>query len=136
MAIAATASVISWWIIGFAGFHTYPSLLRTLSRVEYDTSYSLSALARSLGVGNSLAYGIAAAVGVSIIAMLTRVSRRDRDSPFVLSLAVAAGLAMTPILWLHYLALLIVPLALARPRLGALWFLPLAFWATRRPNSE
>jgi hypothetical protein len=33
---------------------------------------------------------------------------------------------MTPILWLHYLVLLVVPIALARPRLSALWFVPVA----------
>ena len=128
--IAAGSTIISWWIIGFAGFHAYPSLLHALSQVEYDTSYSVSALAHSLGVGNSAAYAIAAAAGIAIIAMLVRITRRDPESPFALSLAIAAGLALTPILWLHYFALLIVPLALARPRLSALWFLPLAFWTT------
>jgi hypothetical protein len=33
----------------------------------------------------------------------------------------AAALVMTPILWLHYLVLLAVPIALARPRLSPLW---------------
>ena len=47
----------------------------------------------------------------------------DRRS---LTLALAAGFVLTPILWLHYLVLLVVPIALARPRLSALWFAPLA----------
>ena len=33
---------------------------------------------------------------------------------------------MTPIMWLHYLVLLMVPLALTRPRFSALWLVPLA----------
>jgi hypothetical protein len=45
-------------------------------------------------------------------------------SAFVLALA--AGFVFTPILWLHYLVLLIVPIALARPRLSVLWFAPLS----------
>jgi hypothetical protein len=32
--------------------------------------------------------------------------------------------------WLHYFALLLVVVALARPRLGALWFVPLALVIT------
>jgi len=36
-----------------------------------------------------------------------------------------AALVLTPILWLHYLVLLLVPIALARPRLSALWLVPL-----------
>jgi hypothetical protein len=43
-----------------------------------------------------------------------------------LTLTLAAGVVATPILWLHYLVLLVVPIALARPRLSALWFAPLA----------
>jgi hypothetical protein len=41
------------------------------------------------------------------------------------TLTIAAALVLTPILWLHYLVLLLAPIALARPRLSALWFLPL-----------
>jgi hypothetical protein len=29
---------------------------------------------------------------------------------------------------MHYLVLLVVPIALYRPRFGAAWFLPLAYW--------
>jgi hypothetical protein len=32
--------------------------------------------------------------------------------------------------WLHYFALLLVVVALARPRLGAVWFVPLAMVIT------
>ena len=128
--LVGAASLIGWWIIGFAGFGAYPSLLRTLSRVEYATSYSIAALARALGIGNSAAYGIAAAAAIVLVGLLARRARRNTDSPFALTLAIAAGLALSPILWLHYLALLLVPLALSRPRLSGLWFLPLAFWAT------
>jgi hypothetical protein len=38
---------------------------------------------------------------------------------------VIAALLATPMLWPHYLALLFVPIALAAPRLSALWFSPL-----------
>jgi hypothetical protein len=36
----------------------------------------------------------------------------------------AAALALTPILWHHYLVLLVVPIALAHRRLSVLWFVP------------
>jgi hypothetical protein len=42
-----------------------------------------------------------------------------------LTLALAAGFVLTPILWLHCLVLLVVPIALAQPRLSALCFAPL-----------
>jgi hypothetical protein len=38
-------------------------------------------------------------------------------------------LLLSPIVWLHYFVLLLVPLALARPRLTAAWvILPLPLW--------
>ena len=49
-----------------------------------------------------------------------RLSRLDRDVA-ALTLALAAALAASPIVWVHYFLLLLVPLALTRPEtLGAL----------------
>jgi hypothetical protein len=45
-----------------------------------------------------------------------------------LALALAASLLASPIVQLHYFALLIVPLALVRPRLSPVWALPVAMW--------
>jgi hypothetical protein len=50
--------------------------------------------------------------------------------------AVLASLVATPLLWLHYLLLLFVPIALYRPRLSGLWFLPLLLWLTPTSNSH
>ena len=54
--------------------------------------------------------------------------RGDDRSAFIL--AIAASLALTPIVWLHYFALLLVPVAVSRPRLGVVWFVPLAMVVT------
>jgi hypothetical protein len=45
-----------------------------------------------------------------------------------LTFALAAALAASPILWIHYFLLLLVPLALFRPRLSPLWFVPLLYY--------
>jgi hypothetical protein len=47
----------------------------------------------------------------------------------------SAALIATPILWTHYLVLLLAPIALARPRLAPLWLLPILLWATPHPES-
>ena len=54
--------------------------------------------------------------------------RGDERTAFVV--AIAASLALTPIVWLHYFALLLVVVALAQPRLGYVWFVPLAMFIT------
>ena len=53
--------------------------------------------------------------------------RKDGDRRSFL-VALGAGLVASPILWMHYLVLLVVPVALYRPRFGAAWFVPLAYW--------
>jgi len=49
------------------------------------------------------------------------------------TLTIAATLALTPIVWLHYLVLLLVPVAIARPRFSHLWLLPSLLWFSPRP---
>jgi hypothetical protein len=52
------------------------------------------------------------------------------------AVAVLGSLVATPVLWLHYFALLFVPIALYRPRLSGLWFVPLVLWVTPAGHSE
>jgi hypothetical protein len=60
---------------------------------------------------------------------------RVRGERAALIAAAVVALLATPILWLHYLTLLLVPIALVRPRLSPLWFLPLLLWVTPHPDS-
>ena len=48
--------------------------------------------------------------------------------------AVAATLALSPIVWLHYLVVLLVPMAIVRPRFSLLWLLPVLLWVSPRPG--
>jgi hypothetical protein len=45
-----------------------------------------------------------------------------------LALALAAALVLTPIVWQHYLLILVVPLAVARPKLSPVWLVPIVLW--------
>ncbi len=44
-------------------------------------------------------------------------------------LAMVACILFSPIVWIHYFALLLVPIAVVRPRFGPLWLVPLLYWA-------
>jgi hypothetical protein len=70
-----------------------------------------------------------ALVGITVLAvgLSARGADGDRRS---FAIAIAGSLLATPVLWLHYFALLLVPIALYRPRLSGLWFVPLALWLT------
>jgi hypothetical protein len=82
-------------------------------------AYSLYVL---LGEGNGARaawFALAAAVG------LCALRTGDRSS---FTLALLATILFCPIVWNFFFAILIVPLAVARPRFGPLWLVPPVFW--------
>lgn len=130
VAAAAGAAVValgSWAVIGFAGLVDYPRLLRELTDLEAESTYSLFALARALGLPELAAHALALAAAVVLLVAAARVARStgENGERRVLILTLAAALAATPILWVHYLVLLVLVVALARPRFSPLWLLPL-----------
>ena len=64
---------------------------------------------------------------VSVAALIAKKRLDDRQS---LVLLVAVALLFSPVSWLHYAMLLIVPIALTTPRFSWQWLLPMALWAT------
>ena len=119
--------VAGWAVIGFADARSYPHLLSVLTRVEQPFSYSpLAFFSFSTRTGSLVSLALVIVLSVAV-ALAARGSDGDRRS---LALAVAGALVATPLLWLHYLALLYVPIALYRPRLSGLWALPLVLWLT------
>jgi hypothetical protein len=128
-AIGAGLLLLSWAPIGFAGLLDYPDLLRRLEHTVGKDSYTTYIVGLDLGLPSELARLSWLAVGLGLLAAVVLVARRgDERSAFII--AIAAALALTPIVWLHYFALLVVVVALARPRLGVVWFVPLGMVLT------
>jgi hypothetical protein len=129
---AVALGLVSWAAIGFAGIGDYAGVLRRLANAESTSSYSVVALGVRAHLPLLGARIIAVLAGLALLAAAAWVARderrtvRDRDVA-TLALALAAALAASPIVWVHYFLLLLVPLALARPRLSLLWFVPFAF---------
>ena len=127
--VGALLVVLSWSVIGFAGFLDYPDLVRRLEDVVGDDSYTLYIVGLDLGLPSTAARLIWVAVGLALLAWTVLLGRRgDERSAFMV--AIAASLALSPIVWLHYFALLLVVVALAERRLSAVWFVPLAMVMT------
>src|SRR5262245_39334328 len=130
VAAAAALALGSWAVIGFDGLADYPDLLRRLSDVEAVNSYSAYAILVAIGLPSSVAHVAVLVAASALLVLAWRAGRGGADGDRrSLTLALAAGFVLTPILWLHYLVLLVVPIALARPRLSPLWFVPLAMTA-------
>lgn len=121
-------NLVAWGIIGFDEVGRYRSLLSALADEREDLGFSVVSVALREGIARSPAYALALLLTAAAAAACVVAGRRGRDHGS-LALAVAVCLLATPVVQLHYFALLLVPLALARPRLGVAWMLPLAFWA-------
>jgi len=121
--------ILSWAAIGFAGLGDYGSIVRRVQGVVENDSYTAYVVALDLGASPALARAVWLTLAFALLVGCVVLGRRAKDrGAFIM--AIAASLAFTPIVWLHYFALLLVVVAVAQPRLGAVWFVPLAMVIT------
>ncbi len=126
-ALAAAALLAgSWALIDLRGLRGYPHRLALDARAFGARSHSIAALAIRLGAGTSAGeiLGIATtAVIVLALAWIAGISDLG-----IFATAILAGLLLSPLLWTHYLTVLFVPLAVARPKLDRAWLCSAAFY--------
>jgi hypothetical protein len=128
-AVGAVLIVLSWVPLGFAGFVDYPGLLHELEETIGADSYTLYIVGIDLGLPSTAARALWLVVGLGLLGVAAMLGWRGEErTGFIV--AIAAALALTPIVWLHYFALLIVVVAVGRPRLGVIWFAPLGLVLT------
>ncbi|HET6616322.1 MAG TPA: glycosyltransferase family 87 protein [Gemmatimonadota bacterium] len=107
-------------LVPFIGLLDYARLIRNLSDTFDGFSYTPYALLVELGTPSGVARVLTFLFGAAILALAWR--RRS------LGLAIGAALVFSPIVWRHFFALLVIPLAIARPRFDLAWLIPVAFW--------
>lgn len=129
-AVAAVGSVVAvtaaWAAIGFQGMREYPTLLSRLTGLTGLHSYSTYALARALGLAGGPAQTLTYGLGLAGLALALGFVADERRS---LTALLGVAFVATPILWTHYLILLLVPIALDSRRLSRVWLAPLLLWA-------
>lgn len=116
--LVAAASLLL--IAPFASVTDYVSTLRGVSDRFDQDSYSTYGLLTQLGTSSAFAHAATYGLGAALLV------RMWRSGSF--ALAIAASLLLSPIVWLDFYALAAIPLAIARPRLSAVWLLPLLTW--------
>jgi len=131
---AAAAILLPWAALGFDDLSRFPALMRRLIELEAERSYSILGMLDSAGVGPLWAKAVAGVAGVLLLVACGVLARRGNEEGS-LTCALVAALTLTPILWQHFLVLLLVPLALARPRFSAVWLLPLVLWLSPRTGN-
>ena len=129
VAIGLVLLLVTWAAIGFAGWLTTRSSCAACRTRSATTRTRCMSLRLDIGLSNGLARAVWLAGGLALLSAMVVVGRRgDERRAFVLALG--ASLALTPIVWLHYFALLLVVVALMRPRFGLVWLVPLAMVIT------
>jgi Glycosyltransferase family 87 len=131
--VGVVVTLSAWAAIGFDGLTTYPDLLRRLSDLQSHRSYSLVGMASTAGLPAGVGSALALVVGGALLVGCVVFARRD-DEPRAFTCAVVATLALSPVVWLHYLVALLVPTAILRPRFSAVWLLPVVLWVSPKPG--
>ena len=133
--VAAVALVVSWGVIGFEGVTAYPDLLSRLTEIEGENGHGVSIYSGMIafGIPSGVAHATSLFAGAGLAAGSFLYARRGDDRASF-TLALVAVLAFTPLVWLHYLTFLVVPLAIYRPRLSGAWAIPWLFWAVTLPG--
>jgi hypothetical protein len=124
----------AWAVIGFEDLARYPELLRRFSEIHGENSYSIVAVAAALGFGTVYGQALSLVIGGALAALALYFGWQMRDDRSFIA-AIGAALALTPVAWLHFYVLLVVPLAIARPRFAPIWLLPIVLWVCPRAGN-
>lgn len=134
------------WAVGFAGLVLaagfaagplgpggYLQLLSQLGDHEARGWFGLVGALRSLGLGSGVAEALAGAVALAVFAGAYRRWGRTRDERILFCAGILASLLLSPVVWSHYLILLVAIPLVMRSRLR--WFVVLAAcsWAIALP---
>ncbi len=132
--VGAVVVAVSWAVIGFAGVAEYPGIVRDITRLQETEAYSVFAFTFALGLPELIARLLGLAIAVGLLVGSVVWARRGADA-VAFSLGIAAVLAFTPVVWLHYFVLLAAAVAVTRPRLSWPWLVPLVTWASVPPTA-
>lgn len=127
---ATLACLAAWAVIGFRGLREYPALLAADTRAFESRGHSLVALAMRLGLTALDGQAIAIMTGLGLIGLTLTLARRAQGDRRAFTAAVAVGVVLSPIVWLHYFVLIFVGLVLVRPRADLVWLLMFLTWVS------
>jgi hypothetical protein len=128
----AVLVTLAWATIGFDDLVKYPGMLLDIMRIGEARGASLTGFLMFCGVPFIFARAVAVGLGVLLLHLAWRLARHPEYARNAYGLVIVAILAMTPVVWSHYLLLLFVPIALMSPKLSPIWYLPT--WVALAPT--
>jgi hypothetical protein len=114
----------SWAVIQFHGLAAYPGLLANVALVGELRGSSLVTELMHLGVATWVARGLALMIACLLVGAGAAMLDRPDGQRRAFGLIVLAALLASPVVWVHSLLFLFVPIALLSPRLSLFWFVP------------
>jgi hypothetical protein len=133
--IGILLNVVSWTVLGWNEFADWLSLLSLQGSLRDGTGYSLIALAKHLGLGQQVGVALMVALGC-VLVVVAGISIRAGRELRAFGAAVLLTIVVSPQIDVHYFALLLVPLALTRPRLAWPWLVPVMLWVCPATRAE
>jgi alpha-1,2-mannosyltransferase len=122
---AVVINLLGWAVIGFGEIDHWRRLVELQTSILYGRGYGLTALIAHLGGTRTEGTVFQVLVSAALVVACVRVRANSRRA---FTVAVVLMLTSSPLLDNHYFALLIAPIALASPSLGAVWLVPLVLW--------
>lgn len=122
------ANAVAFSILGFDQISRYLHDASKVSGAFFRHAYTPIALALHAGAGTTAADLVGVIVALVAAGACVWAGRRRGDLA-ALTLAIALMWLASPVLWMHYFALILVPLAIVRPRLDRAWALPIVLIA-------
>lgn len=118
----------AWGVIGFNQLTAFFHASGVDTDAQWRGGYGLPALLAHAGLGRGAGTAAMLIAAAALMVVMARSARMRRSDAQLLILTVALMLVASPLVWPHYFALLLVPMALLRPRMHWLWALPFLMW--------
>jgi len=115
-------------VVGFGRIHQFLHTTSLDTRDDWRIGYSIVGAAGRLGLSRSGTDVLTALVCLALAAAIVYVAAVKQRERQALLLTVALMLIASPLIWIHYFALLLILMALQRPRISWLWAAPLLLW--------
>lgn len=134
VASGAAVNVIAWLVLGPSYVHDYLHLLSAVTAAHWRGGYGMPAVLAHLGLSHRAGSVIEFATAAALVLAIAREGLGQHNERRALVLATALVLVASPLVWTHYFAVLLLPMAIIQPRLSAIWLLPILMWVC--PTSE
>lgn len=121
-------NVAAWSVLGFGDIGSYLHAVSVDAGFNWRLGFGVPAVLGHLGAGRTAGLALMMILSAGLLAAVLYSGLVRANEVQALMLTVALAIVSSPLLWSHYFALLLVPVALRRPRLDWIWALPVLLW--------